>query len=134
MTAHDIYLNLVKHYFSEDVAQEVVVEFLEGKLAGARDLYAVARKRAKWRTINYQQRRYGWALGQPQEQRSFCPIPDHLPGACPTPFECLEQREALTVALSQTNLDPMDLNLSDDRPYQRRVYKERAREKKLKKL
>lgn len=53
-----LYLSQTRH-FSEDVAQEVVIDYLEGKMTAAKSLKAWASKRATWKLKDIQRRAQG---------------------------------------------------------------------------
>lgn len=96
MTPQALFLYLSQQcHFSEDVAQEVVIEYLAGKMQGAEDLKLWARKRARWRRLDQARK----DVGQQQIKRVYVPLDPALVSAFPTPLVWAETRQALRRAL-----------------------------------
>lgn len=86
-----LYLTQTRH-FTEDVAQEVVIDYLEGKLARAQSLKAWASRRAQWHTINHVRK----VTGKGRVHRQTVPLPPSLPTA---------ETDSLTRAAQRQQID-----------------------------
>ena len=97
-----LYLTQQRHV-SEDIAQDVVVDYLEGKLAGARSLEAWAVKRAQW----HQARHWRQERGEskiPRQRVSLQP----LQSPEPSPLARADHRQCIERVVARWGLTPSE--------------------------
>lgn len=108
MTPQELFLYLTQtRHFTEDVAQEVVIDYLEGKMDGAKSLKAWASRRAKWRTLDAVRRSHG---------KSHVELSPTLRMTSPTPEAQAERRQLIDqYQAAHPDWDPLDARASGRR-------------------
>ena len=95
-----LYLTQRRH-FSEDVAQEVVIAYLEGRMEGAKYLKVWAAQRARWITLDYTRKAIGRGPRNLEHPRTFLSPNQQRKLPCPLPsiLTKLEQRQEIEQAI-----------------------------------
>ena len=96
------YLTQTRHV-SEDIAQDVVVDYLEGKLTGARSLEAWAVKRAQWHQARVWRQERGEGKA-PRQRVSLQP----LQSPEPSPLTRADHRQCIERVVARWGLTPSE--------------------------